>query len=120
MSNSGSLQRPLPPLSEDFPLKHRPAISQNHRRNLIRAVKAAFKWAEEQEHIDRSPIRHVKVPAAVPRRPGRSLGEACAMPGVFEGRIGGLRALPTRFGTRCVASSSSLLSDIAFVQRCSG
>ena len=25
MSNSGSLQRPLPPLSEDFPLKHRPA-----------------------------------------------------------------------------------------------
>ncbi len=41
-------------------------ISQNHRRNLIRAVKAAFKWAEEQEHIDRSPIRHVKVPAAVP------------------------------------------------------
>ena len=48
-------------------------ISQNHRRNLIRAVKAAFKWAGEQEHIDRSPIRHVKVPAAVPRRPGRSL-----------------------------------------------
>ena len=48
-------------------------ISQNHRRNLIRAVKAAFKWAEEQEHIDRSPIRHVKVPAAVPRWPGRSL-----------------------------------------------
>ncbi len=40
-------------------------ISQNHRRNLIRAVKATFKWAEEQEHIDRSPIRHVKVPAAV-------------------------------------------------------
>ena len=28
-------------------------IRQNHRRNLIRAVKAAFKWAEEQEHIDR-------------------------------------------------------------------
>ena len=42
-------------------------------RGTIRAGEAAFKWAEEQKHIDRSPIRHVKVPAAVPRRPGRSL-----------------------------------------------
>ena len=85
MSNSGSLQRPLPPLSEGFPLKHRPAYQQNHRRNLIRAVKAAFKWAEEQEHIDRSPIRHVKVPAAVPRRPGRSLAGTSRLQRWFSG-----------------------------------
>ena len=38
--------------------------TDNYRRNLIRAVKAAFRWAEECEHIDRSPIRHVKLPSA--------------------------------------------------------
>jgi integrase len=42
-------------------------IGQNRRRNLIRAVKAAFKWAEEQEYIARSPLKNVKVPAAIPR-----------------------------------------------------
>ena len=42
-------------------------IGQNHKRNLIRAVKAAFRWAEEEEYIERSPLRGVKVPAAVPR-----------------------------------------------------
>jgi hypothetical protein len=29
--------------------------TDNYRRNLIRAVKAPFRWAEECEHIDRSP-----------------------------------------------------------------
>ena len=62
-------------------------ISQNHRRNLIRAAKAALKWAEEQEHIDRSPIRHVKVPAAVPRRQGRSLAGWRRWIGCQVGRI---------------------------------
>ncbi|MGD0652742.1 MAG: tyrosine-type recombinase/integrase [Thermoguttaceae bacterium] len=38
--------------------------SDNYRRNLIRAVKAAFRWAEHREHIDRSPIRHVELPTA--------------------------------------------------------
>ena len=61
---------PLGRFSSQAPTGH---ISHNNRRNPIRAVKAAVKWAEEQEHIDRSPIRHFKVPAAVPRRPGRSL-----------------------------------------------
>ena len=41
--------------------------SDNYRRNLIRAVKAAFRWAERREHIDRSPIRHVELPTARPR-----------------------------------------------------
>jgi len=45
------------------------------RRNLIRAVKACFKWAEDQELIPRSPVRKVKVP------PGRPRGdEAYLMP----------------------------------------
>ena len=38
--------------------------SDNYRRNLIRAVKAAFRWAERREHIDRSPIRFVELPTA--------------------------------------------------------
>ena len=38
------------------------AWSDGSRRNGIRAVKRAFKWAEEQGHIDRSPIAHMKKP----------------------------------------------------------
>ena len=44
-----------------------PPASDNYRRNQIRAVKAAFKWAERREYIDRSPVRNVKVPPARPR-----------------------------------------------------
>ncbi len=65
-----ALPAPLGRFSSQAP--DRP-ISQKHRRNLIRAVEAGFKWAEEQEHIDHCPMGHVKVPAAVPRRPRRSL-----------------------------------------------
>jgi integrase len=32
------------------------------RRNAIRAVKRAFKWAEEQGYLDRSPVAHLKKP----------------------------------------------------------
>ena len=42
-------------------------IGVNYKRNLIRAVKACFKWAEDQEYIPRSPLRKVKVPTAIPR-----------------------------------------------------
>ena len=38
--------------------------SDNYRRNLIRAVKAAFRWAERREYIDRSPVRYVELPPA--------------------------------------------------------
>lgn len=38
--------------------------SDNYRRNLIRAVKSAFRWAERREYIDRSPIRYVELPTA--------------------------------------------------------
>ena len=34
--------------------------STTHRYNLIRAVKTAFQWAEDQEHIDQSPLRKLK------------------------------------------------------------
>lgn len=38
--------------------------SDTCRQNLIRAVKAAFRWADdEMEYIDRSPVRKVKLPA---------------------------------------------------------
>ena len=36
--------------------------SDGSRRNAIRAVKRAFKWAEEQGYIDRSPVAHMKKP----------------------------------------------------------
>ena len=42
-------------------------ISQNHKRNLIRAVKAAFHWAVEEAYIDRDPLHNVKAPAYIPR-----------------------------------------------------
>jgi integrase len=41
--------------------------SDNYKRNLIRAVKTCFKWAEDQEYIEQSPIRNIKVPPAVSR-----------------------------------------------------
>ena len=41
--------------------------SDNYRRNLIRAIKAAFRWAERREDIDRSPVRNVDLPTATPR-----------------------------------------------------
>jgi len=37
--------------------------SDNYRRNLIRAVKAAFRWAQRKEHIDRNPIQYVELPS---------------------------------------------------------
>jgi integrase len=36
--------------------------SDGSRRNAIRAVKRAFKWAEEQGYIERSPVAHMKKP----------------------------------------------------------
>jgi integrase len=44
-----------------------PPASDNYRRNQIRGVKAAFRWAEKRELIDRSPIRNVTMPPARPR-----------------------------------------------------
>jgi hypothetical protein len=38
-------------------------IADGSKRNLIRAVKRAMKWAEEQGYINRSPIAHMKKPA---------------------------------------------------------
>lgn len=43
---------------DNYPVK----IVDGSRRNLIAAVKRAMKWAEEQGHIDRSPIAHMKKP----------------------------------------------------------
>ena len=37
--------------------------TDTYRHNLIRTVKGAFKWAEDMEYLDRSPIRKVKLPA---------------------------------------------------------
>jgi integrase len=37
----------------------------NYRRNLLRAVKSCFKWAEQQEYSTRCP--NIRVPAATPR-----------------------------------------------------
>jgi integrase len=42
--------------------------NDTYRHNLIRTVKAAFRWAaDEMEYIDRSPVRKVKLPAPRPR-----------------------------------------------------
>lgn len=42
-------------------------ISLAYRCNLIRAVKAAFRWAERQGHLTRSPIWTVERPTPPPR-----------------------------------------------------
>jgi len=36
--------------------------SSTYRHNLVRAVKTAFKWAEDKGYIAKSPVRKVKVP----------------------------------------------------------
>lgn len=54
-------------------------IGDTFQRNLIRAVKACFKWAEDQEYIEQSPIRRVKVPPPVARG-----DEAYLMPDQWE------------------------------------
>jgi integrase len=53
--------------------------SDNYKRNLIRAVKACFRWAKDQEYIEHSPIRSLKVPSAVSRG-----DEAYLMPGQWD------------------------------------
>lgn len=42
-------------------------VSASYRCNLIRAVKAAFRWAEREGHIFRSPIWTVERPTPPPR-----------------------------------------------------
>lgn len=42
-------------------------ISDNYAHNLIRAIKACFRWAEDEEYIERSPVRRVKSPPATSR-----------------------------------------------------
>jgi len=39
-------------------------LASGSRRNLITAVKRAFSWAEELGYIDRTPLAHMKKPAA--------------------------------------------------------
>lgn len=39
-------------------------LAPGSRRNCITAMKRAMKWAEELGYIDRSPLRHMKKPAA--------------------------------------------------------
>jgi integrase len=41
-----------------------PSLAPGSRRNLITAAKRSMKWAEELGYIDRSPLRHMKKPAA--------------------------------------------------------
>jgi integrase len=60
-----------------------------YRRNLIRAVKACFRWAEDQEYIDRSPLRKVKMPPARPRG-----DEAYLMPEQWGKLIGAVKDQP--------------------------
>ena len=64
-------------------------ITDNHKRNLIRAVKSCFRWAEEEELIDRSPIRKVKVPPATPRG-----DEAYFMPEQWDKLVAAVRDQP--------------------------
>jgi integrase/recombinase XerC len=39
-----------------------PKAGPTYRHNLIRTIKTAFKWAEDEEHIVASPLRKVKLP----------------------------------------------------------
>ncbi len=43
-------------------------ISDTHRHNLIRSIKAAVKWAYDDEIIDRLPLKKLKGPAATSRQ----------------------------------------------------
>ena len=45
----------------------RRAAGANYRHNLVRAIKACFAWAEQEEYIERSPLHNLKVPAAESR-----------------------------------------------------
>jgi len=38
-------------------------LKSGSKRNLIASIKRAFKWAEEQGYVDRSPLTHMKKPA---------------------------------------------------------
>ena len=41
--------------------------SDNYRRNAIRAVQRAFRWAVDEGYIEKSPVARIKKPAATPR-----------------------------------------------------
>ena len=81
----GGGQEQVPAVDTDRP------IGQNHKRNLIRAVKAAFRWAEEEQYIERSPFRGVKVPAAIPRG-----DDAYLMPEQWTELIAAVKDAPAR------------------------
>jgi integrase len=53
----------LKPLHVQKWVDSKPDLAAGSRRNLIAAVKRALKWAEEQGHIDRSPLAHMRKPA---------------------------------------------------------
>lgn len=52
-----------------------PGIAPGTKRNYIRAVQRAMKWAEQQGMIDRSPIAHMEKPAGGKREVVLSLEE---------------------------------------------
>jgi integrase len=45
----------------------RPHLAQTSRRNLMRAVKRALKWAVAQGYLESSPIEHMEVPGGQAR-----------------------------------------------------
>ncbi len=64
-------------------------VSQNTHRNRIRAIKAAFRWAEQMGVIDKNPIKWMKVPAAIPRG-----DEAYLMPEEWSRLVGAIKDGP--------------------------
>jgi integrase len=65
--------------------------SDNYRHNLIRAVKACFRWAEGEEYIERSPVQKVKAPSATPRG-----DEAYLMPEQWDKLVAAVKDEPLR------------------------
>ena len=59
----GSAVAQLRPFHVQQWIDAREGWADGSRRNAVRAVKRAFKWAEEQGYIDRSPVAHMKKPA---------------------------------------------------------
>jgi integrase len=63
--------------------------TDNYRHNLVRAVKCCFRWAEDEEYIDRSPIRKVKLPPSTPRG-----DEAYLMPDQWDKLVAAIKDQP--------------------------
>lgn len=85
----------------------------NYRRNCIRAIQRALNWAVEEGHIEASPLKRMKKPAATPR-------DAVVTPDEWEQIVALLSGRCTTYGGRPGRLRSAEFLDFVTLLRQTG